>query len=117
VIEQGLSEEVQNFLNLLLDYDHFMELPDIINCFNDLYNKNQKIETGVAVSAVALDQRQLQELGTSYARKFNLRKVILTNEVDQSIIGGVILKVGDCVIDGSVKNKLNKIRAQLINKN
>ena len=117
VVEQGLSEEVQNFLNLLLDYDHFMELPDIINCFNDLYNKNQKIETGVAVSAVALDQRQLQELGTSYARKFNLRKVILTNEVDQSIIGGVILKVGDCVIDGSVKNKLNKIRAQLINKN
>jgi len=116
-IEQGLSEEVQNFLNLLLDYDHFLELPDIINCFNDLYNKNQKIETGVAVSAVALDQTQLQKLGDSYAKKFGLASVTLENKVDPEIIGGVILKVGDCVIDGSVKNKLNKIRAQLINKN
>ena len=117
VIEQGLAKEVQNFLNLLLDYDHFLELPDIINCFNDLYNKSQKIETGVAVSAVPLDQEQLQKLGAGYAQKYNLQKVILTNVVDQNIIGGVILKVGDCVIDGSVKNKLKKIRAQLVNKN
>ena len=116
-IEQGLTKEVQNFLNLLLDYDHFLELPDIINCFNDLYNKSQKIETGVAVSAVPLDQEQLQKLGAGYAQKYNLQKVILTNVVDPNIIGGVILKVGDCVIDGSVKNKLKKIRAQLVNKN
>ena len=117
VIEQGLTKEVQNFLNLLLDYDHFLELPEIIKCFNDLYNQSQKIETGVAVSAVPLDQEQLQKLGAGYAQKYNLQKVILTNVVDQNIIGGVILKVGDCVIDGSVKNKLKKIRAQLINKN
>ena len=116
-IEQGLTKEVQNFLNLLLDYDHFLELPDIINCFNDLYNKSQKIETGVAVSTVPLDQEQLQKIGAGYAQKYNLQKVILTNVVDPNIIGGVILKVGDCVIDGSVKNKLKKIRAQLVNKN
>ena len=92
-------------------------MPEIIKCFNDLYNQSQKIETGVAVSAVPLDQEQLQKLGAGYAQKYNLQKVILTNVVDQNIIGGVILKVGDCVIDESVKKKLKKIRAQLINKN
>ncbi|KJY65322.1 ATP synthase subunit delta [Lactobacillus helsingborgensis] len=117
VIAQGLTKEVQNFLNLLLDYDHFLELPAIIDCFNSLYNQKEKIATGVAISAVALDEQQLQKLGAGYAQKYGLKKVILKNEVDQGLIGGVVLKVGDCVIDGSVKNKLNKIRAQLINKN
>lgn len=117
IIADGLTNEVQTFLNLLLDYNHFLQLVDIIDCFNQLYNDSKKIMVGTAVTAVELSQSQLKALGNSYAKKYDLTSVNLKNEVDQSIIGGVILKVGDCVIDGSVKNKLNKIRAQLINKN
>lgn len=117
VIEQGFTIEVQTFLNLLLDYNHFQDLVAIIDCFNELYNSNKKVMVGTAITAVKLDDAQLKALGDSYARKFHLSDVHLENEVDESVIGGVILKVGDCVIDGSVKNKLKKIRAQLINKN
>lgn len=117
MIAAGLNSEVQKFLNLLLDYNHFLQLIDIIECFNQLYNDSKKIMEGTAVTAVELNQAQLKALGDSYAKKYDLTSVNLKNEVDQSIIGGVILKVGDCVIDGSVKNKLKKIRAQLISKN
>lgn len=117
IIEEGFTKEVQTFLNLLLDYNHFLQLVDIIDCFNELYNDNKKIMVGTAVTAVELDDAQLKALGQSYAKKYDLTSVNLKNEVDKSIIGGVILKVGDCVIDGSVKNKLKKIRAQLISKN
>lgn len=72
---------------------------------------------GTAITAVKLDEDQLSALGDSYAKKFGLASVTLENKVDPEIIGGVILKVGDCVIDGSVKNRLKKIRAQLISKN
>ena len=115
-IEQGFSTEVQTFLNLLLDYNHFLELVDIIDFFNKLYNDSKKIMVGTAITAVKLDEDQLSALGDSYAKKFGLASVTLENKVDPEIIGGVILKVGDCVIDGSVKNKLKKIRAQLISK-
>ncbi|BDR60365.1 ATP synthase F1 subunit delta [Lactobacillus xylocopicola] len=115
-IEQGLVDEVQNFLNLLLDYNHFSALPAIIAYFNDLYNKNKKIMAGTAITSIELDESQLKALGESYAQKYGLTQVHLDNEVDDSIIGGVILKVGDYVVDGSVKNKLTKIRARLISK-
>ncbi|MBA1394595.1 F0F1 ATP synthase subunit delta, partial [Lactobacillus sp. XV13L] len=115
-IERGLIKEVQTFLNLLLDYNHFGELPGIIDHFNYLYNKNKKIMVGTAITSIKLDESQLSALSASYAQKYGLSAVNLVNKVDKSIIGGVILRVGDWVIDGSVKNKLKKIRAQLISK-
>ena len=115
-IKNGLVKEVQNFLDLLLDYNHFMELPAIIDCFIDLFNQNRKVVTGIAISAVKLDDEQLKAISDSFAQKYSLNNVTLTNKVDESIIGGVILKIGDCVVDGSIKRKLNKIRAQLVRK-
>ncbi|BAQ57447.1 ATP synthase F1 subunit delta [Lactobacillus acetotolerans] len=115
VIEQGFSKEVQAFLNLLLEYNRFGNLLDIINRFNDLYDDAKSITSGTAITAVKLDPDQLKHLSESYAKKYNLNAVRLKNQVDPSILGGVILQVKDRVIDGSVKNKLTKIRAQLIN--
>ncbi|HBQ09545.1 MAG TPA: F0F1 ATP synthase subunit delta, partial [Lactobacillus sp.] len=59
----------------------------------------------------------LKRLGDSYAKKYDLNAVRLENKVDPSILGGVVLQVKDRVIDGSVKNRLKKIRAQIIDKN
>lgn len=69
--------------------------------------------SGVAISAIALDDEQLAAISKSYANKFNLSNIHLTNQVDANILGGVVLKVGDHIIDGSIKNKLQQIRKQL----
>lgn len=116
-IEKDFSEEVKGFLNLLLEYNRFENLLDIIDEFNSLYDQEKLIAFGTATTAVKLDDDQLKRLGDSYAKKYDLNAVRLENKVDPSILGGVILQVQDRVIDGSVKNKLKKIRAQLINKN
>lgn len=116
-VEKGFSAEVQNFLNLLLEYDRFADLVDIINEFALLYDDNKKIASGTATTAVKLDDDQLKRLGESFAKKYDLNAVHLENKVDPSILGGVVLQVKDRVIDGSVKNKLKKIRAQIIDKN
>ncbi|RVU71269.1 MULTISPECIES: ATP synthase F1 subunit delta [Lactobacillus] len=116
-IEKDFSDEVQGFLNLLLEYDRFEYLLDIIARFNYLYDQEKSIASGTAITAVKLDDDQLKRLGDSYAKKYNLNAVRLENQVDPSIIGGVILQIKDRVIDGSVKNRLKKIRAQLIDEN
>jgi len=115
--KKDFSKEVQGFLNLLLEYDRFAYLVDIIDQFVVLYDDKNKIASGTATTAVKLDDDQLKRLGDGFAKKYNLNAVRLENKVDPSILGGVILQVKDRVIDGSVKNKLKKIRAQIIDKN
>lgn len=113
-ISADFSQELQQFLELLLDYGRFAVLPDIVNQFNMRYNKLNNIAFGKVISAVKLDDEQLHKLGQAYAEKYDLKELKLTNQVDPSIIGGVILEVEDYIIDGSVKNKLKKIHAQLV---
>lgn len=116
-IEKDFSQEVQGFLNLVLEYNRFSDLIDIIDRFTLLYDEKNKIASGVATTAVKLDDDQLKHLSESFAKKYNLNAVHLENKVDPSIVGGVVLQVKDRVIDGSVKTKLKKIRAQIIDKN
>ena len=116
-IEKDFSDEIQGFLNLLLEYDRFEYIIPIIDRFDDFYDQEKLIASGTATTAVKLDDDQLKRLGDSYAKKYHLNAVRLENQVDPSILGGVILQVKDRVIDGSVKNKLKKIRAQLIDEN
>lgn len=116
-IEKPFSKELQSFLDLLLSYNRFEDLVDIINYFNDLYDEEKSIASGTVTTAVKLDADQLKRLSESYAKKYSLSAVRLENQVDPSILGGVVLQVKDRVIDGSVKTKLSKIRAQLVDKN
>ena len=90
---------------------------DILDQFSLLYDNENKIASGTATTAVKLDDDQLERLSESFAKKYDLNAVRLENKVDPSILGGVILQVKDRVIDGSVKNKLKKIRAQIIDEN
>ena len=66
------------------------------------------------MSAINLDEDELNRISQAYAKKYGFKKLILTNEVDSSILGGIILKVGDRIIDGSIRTRLQQIREQLI---
>lgn len=115
-VERDLSEEVQNFLNMLLDYNRFDVVIEIIAFFNQLYNKAKGVASGTVTTSYQLSSDELSRLSDGYAKKYHLSSVRLENEVDPSIIGGAVLQVGDIVIDGSVKHRLTKIRRQLIDK-
>lgn len=108
-----LSEESKNFLNFLVDYNRFGNLEDIILEFDNIYNCKKQIADGIVVTAYKLDSTELEKISKTYSKKFGLKELLLTNKVDKSILGGVILSVGDQVIDGSVKRKLQNIRKQI----
>ena len=59
-------------------------------------------------SAMPLDDRQVEEIKEALAKSTG-KKVVLTVEVDPSLIGGVVTKIGDKVFDGSVKTQLTRI--------
>ena len=77
-------------------------------------HEKKNIASGTAVSAIKLNEDELSRISQAYAKKYGFKELILTNKVDPSILGGIILKVGDRIIDGSIRTRLQQIREQLI---
>ena len=113
-----IAESVQadaimtGFLNLLIEKKRADILPDIAHEMRVMVDKDQNISHGSIVSAIVLDQALLDKIqGT--LEKLTGNRVILETQVDPSIIGGIIAKVGDLVLDGSIKTQLNGLKESI----
>lgn len=100
------------FLNLLVEKHRAGILPDIAQEMQVMVDREQGISHGSVVSAVELDAALLEKIQATL-EKITGNQVILETEVDSSIIGGVIAKVGDLVLDGSIKTQLNGLKESI----
>ena len=100
------------FLNLLVEKQRADVLPDIADEMQVMVDAAQNISHGLVISAIELDS-SLQEKIQDTLEKITGNKVILESEVDPSIIGGIIAKVGDIVFDGSIKTQLNGLKESI----
>lgn len=100
------------FLNLLVERQRADILPDIAHEMQVMVDHAQNISHGTVVSAIALD-KALQEKIQATLEKITGNKVILEARVDPSIIGGIIAKVGDLVVDGSIRTQLNGLKESI----
>lgn len=94
-----------NFLNLLVLKKREVILPEIAEAFQVMVDAEKNISHGSVISAVELSE-ELQAKVRATLEKLTGKQVKLTISVDPSIIGGVIAKVGDLVLDGSIKAQL-----------
>ncbi len=100
------------FLNLLVEKHRAGILPDIAQEMQVMVDSAQGISHGSVVSAIELDTVLLEKIkGT--LEKITGNQVILETAVDPSIIGGIIAKVGDMVLDGSIKTQLNGLKESI----
>nr|WP_321466490.1 F0F1 ATP synthase subunit delta [uncultured Desulfobulbus sp.] len=113
-----IAESVQadaimtSFLNLLIEKKRADILPDIAYELQVMVDKDQNISHGSIISAIELDQTLLGKIQATL-EKLTGNKVILETQVDPSIIGGIIAKVGDLVLDGSIKTQLNGLKESI----
>jgi len=94
-----------NFLNLLVQKKRADILPEIAEEYKTMVDEEKNISHGTVVSAVELSDELRQNVQATL-EKLTGKKVELTTNVDSSIIGGIIAKVGDLVLDGSIKTQL-----------
>lgn len=113
-----IAESVQadaimtSFLNLLVEKKRAEILPDIAIAMQGMVDKDQNISHGTVVSAVELDSALLVKIQATL-EKITGNTVILETQVDPSIIGGIIAKVGDLVLDGSIKTQLHGLKESI----
>ncbi|SES83367.1 ATP synthase F1 subcomplex delta subunit [Natronincola peptidivorans] len=112
VFKDKLSNEVLNFLYILVDKRRTNYIYDMIKEFNRMADASKNMVEGVAITAVALEEETLLKLQVQLSMASG-KNVKLKNEVDQEIVGGVLVKIGDKVIDGTLKNRLGHLKQQL----
>jgi F-type H+-transporting ATPase subunit delta len=105
ISELQADQFMANFLNLVVQKRRADILPEIATEFQALVDADQNISRGTVISATKISG-ELQTKVQSTLEKITGKKVILTPEIDPSIIGGIVAKVGDLVMDGSIKTQL-----------
>ena len=113
VFEGGVQEMVLNFLLLLIDKRRMQVFEAINEIFIELSNEKLGIAVADVTTVDALAPAQLQEL-TEKLERITGKQVSLREHRDPSLIGGVVVRIGDRRIDGSVKGRLAAMTAQLM---
>ncbi|ACL22789.1 ATP synthase F1, delta subunit [Desulfitobacterium hafniense DCB-2] len=107
-----LSVTVRNFLNLLIDRRRQNYLLEIARVFARLADEARNIVEAKVASAIPLSETQEQRLHQELARMTG-KNVRMVKEVRPELIGGVMIQIGDRVMDGTVAFKLQRIRQSL----
>jgi F-type H+-transporting ATPase subunit delta len=109
-----LSQEQRNFVQILAENDRLAVLPEIASQFEVKRNRHEDVVDATVTSAYPLTERQIADIVTTLEGRYG-RKVKATAGVDNDLIGGVSIRVGDEVIDASVRGKLAQLAATLKN--
>ncbi len=105
----GAEPEFVNFLDLVIDKQRMPEIFRIRRQFEELWkHENRRIDVTVT-SAVELDPAVVTKIGEEIERQTG-QEVDLASRVDAEILGGVVLQVGNMVLDASIRNRLEKLR-------
>lgn len=107
-----IGQMVQNFLMLLADKSRLGKLPEITLYFQTLLDEAQGVVRGDLVTAIELDDAKQRAIKKQLEKQFN-KSLVLDYETDENILGGVVLKVGDKVLDASLRAQLNILKENI----
>ncbi len=112
VARSALPDAARNFLRVVLENGRLDALPEMAVQFRGLVNQRSGTSDAVVYSAFPMDEAALADLAGVLEKRF-ARKLNLSVKVDESLIGGVRVVVGDEVLDTSVKARLEQMKAAL----
>jgi F-type H+-transporting ATPase subunit delta len=101
-----------NFIKLLITKERFDHIEEIAQAYTELYEKSQGIVEVQVTTAIPLDE-DLESKAVRKLEEATGKKIRLKKRIDESIIGGMVVRMENKVIDGSVKYHLEKLRSNL----
>lgn len=112
-VKKGFTSTTKNFLLLLVDRGRLPLLPEMYRSYQKLSDEKAGRMNATVVTASQLTEPLIKEIASSLEKKTG-KKVSLSSEVDPALIGGVVIKIGDIIYDGSIKTQLNKLRDNIM---
>lgn len=112
IFKGRVSQEILNLMYIVIDKERERDIQDISDEYINLFNEKYGIVDAQAITAIPMTEDEKLALSQKLSKKFN-KKVNLTNIVDKDIIGGILVKVQDKVIDESIRKQLDMLQEDL----
>lgn len=114
IFDKKINDVSLNFIQLVISHKREAILAPICEEFISIYNGIKNIAIVKVTSAVALTDVLRTDLIVKIKKDYSLAAVELVEKVDESLIGGMILRIGDKQLDASIKGQLNNIKQELV---
>ena len=108
----GADPIIVNFLKLLIENHRMPVIFRVRRGYDELWEQENRLLPVQVTSAVELDQATVKQIGDRIAEQTG-QKVDLSSEVDPDILGGIVVRVGNSVLDASIRSRLEKLRKQV----
>jgi F-type H+-transporting ATPase subunit delta len=109
---EGADPAVMNFLEVLVERHRMPAIFRIRTDFQALYDKSKKLMPVLVTSAVELDPETIESLGKRIGEQTG-NEIELSSKVDPEILGGIVLRVGNFIMDASIRTRLEQLRREV----
>lgn len=113
VFEGQISREITGLMLLLLKKEHFGQLSLVLDYFIDEMKKKEKIGVAFVKTALPLSKEQKEKVVNRLLETTSYLSFEMHYDVDETLIGGMIIRIGDRVMDNSIRTKLDNLSRQL----
>lgn len=108
-----VDEELLSFLLILIEKDRILYLKEKLNQMEKIHLERKNTLEAIVKTVLPLDNNQRENLKSKLSAKYD-KTIILREELDSSIIGGVYVRVGNYVIDGTIKSKFDEMKKAVL---
>ncbi|QKS72750.1 F0F1 ATP synthase subunit delta [Paenalkalicoccus suaedae] len=109
-----VSTPVVNLLQLLIDNKRESLFTSIVESYQTLTYEQQGIAEATVYTAKELTEEEKEAIAVTFARRASKAKLFIHNVVDKDVIGGIKVRIGDTVYDGTVANQLERIHSRMV---
>ena len=113
IFKGRMSDDIVGFLVVIVEKDRGSEIEDILKLFQAKVREYKKIGVALVTSAIELSTEQKQKVEQKLLQQTAYESFEVDYKVDESLIGGMIIRIGDRVVDSSIRSKLDNLTKEL----
>lgn len=114
VFKGQISDALTGFLRIVVTKGRYKDLPDIFAYFIARVKEYKKIGVAVVTSAILLGDEQKQKIEKKLLATTSYETMEIEYKVDESLIGGLMIRIGDRIVDSTIRSKLTSLTASLM---
>ena len=114
VFSGRISKDLLGFLHLVVTKDRYDEIEGILDFFIGKVKQHQGVGIANVATAVSLNETQKREIENKLLSTTSFSKMEMHYQVEEDLIGGMVIRIGDRVVDSSVKTKLFELQRELL---
>lgn len=114
VFEKRISEELVGFLTIIVSKERYNELDAILEYFQTEVKAMKGIGVAYVTTVIELNENQKKQVVTKLLETTNYNQMEMHYAINKNLIGGMVIRIEDRVVDSSVKTKLEKLESQLL---